>query len=159
MKKIILIACVSKKRPFKSKAKDLYISTLFTKSLAYAHTLNPDKIYIISALYHLLDLEQEIEPYDVTLSNVPKVKRKQGLKILNTSEKIEWGKRVIEMLSKYADLQNDQFIILAGQEYIKPIKPYIKNIDDRLHGLRQGERVKYMNANLQERQMNISLQI
>ena len=59
MKIIILIACVSKKRPFKSKAKDLYISTLFTKSLAYAHTLNPDKIYIISALHHLLDLEQE----------------------------------------------------------------------------------------------------
>ena len=54
------------------------------------------------------------------------------------------------MLSEQTDLQYDQFILLAGQEYIKPIKPYIKNLDDRLHGLRQGERVKYLKANLHE---------
>jgi len=151
MKKIILIACASKKSSIKAKAKDLYISTLFTKSLAYAHTLNPDKIYIISALHHLLDLETEIEPYNVTLSSIPKSKRKEGIIVLSSAEKIEWGKKVVKMLSEQTDLQDDQFIILAGQEYIKPIKPYIKKIDDRLHGLRQGERVKYLKANLRER--------
>ena len=148
MNKIVLISCVSKKKSIKSKAKDLYISQLFKSSLAYSYSLNPDKIFILSALHHLLDLETEIEPYNVTLSNIPKSKRKIGLIVLSPAEKIEWGNKVVEMLSEQTDLQNDQFIILAGREYIKPIKPYIKKIDDRLHGLRQGERVKYMKANL-----------
>ena len=148
MKTIVLISCVSKKRGVKTKSKDLYQSALFKYSLTYAYSLRPDKIFILSALHHVLDLETEIEPYDVTLSNVPKSKRKIGLIVLSPAEKIEWGNKVVEMLSEQTDLQNDQFIILAGREYIKPIKPYIKKIDDRLHGLRQGERVKYMKANL-----------
>lgn len=148
MKKIVLIACVSKKRPCKSKAADLYISQLFKYSLAYAYSLNPDKIYILSALHHLLDLETEIEPYNVTLSNIPKSKRRQGFKVLNPAEKIEWGKKVVEMLSEQADLQNDKFIILAGQEYIKSIKPYIKNIDERLKGLGIGERISFFKNQL-----------
>ena len=52
--------------------------------------------------------------------------------MLNSAEKKEWGEKVIEMLSKKADLQNDQFIILAGKEYIKPLIPCIKNIGDAL---------------------------
>lgn len=148
MKKIVLIACVSKKKPFKAKAKDLYISQLFKSSLAYAYSLKPDKIFILSALHHLLDLEKKIEPYDFTLSNIPKSKRKHGLRVLNPSEKIEWGKKVVEMLLKQADLQNDQFIILGGQEYIKPIKPFIKNIDDRLKGLGIGGRISFLKNNL-----------
>lgn len=148
MKNIVLIACASGERNYKTKAKDLYVSPLFVKSLAYAYSLKPDKIFILSALHHLLELDQEIEPYDVTLSNVPKGKRKQGLKVLNSVEKIEWGKKVIEMLIKSTDLQNDQFIILAGQEYIKPLKNHINNLDDKLKGLRQGERLKYLKSEL-----------
>lgn len=148
MKKIVLIACVSKKRNCKAKAKDIYISQLFKFSLAYAYSHHPDKIFILSALHHLLDLEKEIEPYNVTLSNIPKSKRKQGLKVLNPVEKIEWGKQVIEMLSKVADLQNDQFIVLAGKEYIRPIEPDIKNLDDRLYGMNYFERLKYLQNQL-----------
>ena len=147
MKQIILIACVSLKGDKKTKAKDLYKSSLFKSSLAYAYKQNPDKIYILSALHHLLDLDKEIEPYNVTLSNVPKYKRKAGLKILNTSEKKEWGKKVIEQLAKKADLKNDTFIILAGQEYMKPIIDNILHFTNPLKGLRQGERVKFLNHN------------
>jgi hypothetical protein len=144
MQKIILIACVSKKELFKTKAKDLYKSQLFKSSLAYANSLNPDKIFILSALHHLLELDAEIDPYNVTLSNIPKSKRKQGLKVLNLKEKTEWGKKVTEMLSAQTDLQNDQFIILAGQEYLKPLKPYLRNIDDRLNGLGIGKRISFL---------------
>lgn len=148
MKNIILISCASKKRNHKTEAKNLYISPLFMYSIQYAYTLKPDKIFILSALHHLLELDQEIEPYDVTLSNVPKGKRKQGLKVLNSVEKIEWGKKVVEMLSQTTDLQNVHFIILAGQEYIKPIKNHINYLDDKLKGLRQGERLRYLKSQL-----------
>ncbi len=115
--------------------------------MAYAKRQNPNKIFILSALHHLLDINEEIEPYNVTLSNVPKAKRKPGLKILTSGEKINWGKKVVEQLSKQTDLQNDEFIILAGQEYIKPIIRNIPNFTNPLNGLRQGERLKFLNKN------------
>jgi hypothetical protein len=149
MRTIVLIACASMKKSQRAKAKDIYVSTLFCYSLKYAYSLNPDKVFILSALHHLLDLDKEIDPYDVTLSIIPKKKRKPGLKILNSKEKEVWGNKVIDMLSKQADLQNDKFIVLAGQEYIKPIRADIKNLDDRLVGFRQGERVKYLKSQLQ----------
>jgi hypothetical protein len=146
MKRIVLIACVSKKGSKRAKAKDIYKSPLFINSLKYAHSLNPDKIFILSALHHLLNLEKEIEPYDVTLSNISleKRKKKPNLKILTNAEKKVWGVSVIKQLSEIADLKNDQFIILAGQSYIKPIRQYLTNIIEPLAGLRQGERVKYL---------------
>ncbi len=144
MKSIVLISCVSKKGEKKTKAKDLYKSTLFKLSLAYAQSLNPDKIFILSALHHLLDLETVIEPYDVTLSNVPKNKRKPGLKVLNPDEKKEWGDKVIEQLDGEVDLDHDKFIILAGNEYIKPLGGRLRNLDLPLDGLSIGERLGFL---------------
>jgi len=144
MKQIILIACVSQKGDKKAKSKDLYKSQLFKSSLAYANKLNPDKLFILSALHHLLDLHTKIEPYNVTLSYVPKAKRKAGLKILNSNEKKEWGKKVIEQLSKQADLKNDNFIVLAGREYIKPIIENIAHHTNPLKGLNFGKRLKFL---------------
>ena len=146
MKRIVLISCSNKKQDRKSKAKDLYVSDLFKKSLAYAQKLNPDKIFILSALHHLLDLDKEIEPYNVTLSYVSPKNRKTGLKILTSKEKVEWGEKIVEQLKKEADIEKDTFIFLSGQEYIKPIVKSIKNYEDILNGLRQGERKKFLNG-------------
>lgn len=148
MKKIVLIACVSQKGDKKAKAKDLYRSTLFKSSLAYAYKLKPDRIFILSALHHLIGIEEEIAPYDVTLSNIPKGKRKPGLRILTKEEKVEWGKKVLDQLTRLVDLTNDDFVILAGQEYIKPIEDAIPHLINPLKGLRQGERVKFLKDNL-----------
>ena len=146
-KKIILIACVSKKGNKKVKAKDLYISELFKSSYAYAKQQQPDKIYILSALHHLLDIDAEIEPYNVTLSIIPKAKIKPGLRILTSAEKIEWGHTVVNQLLEVADLKKDEFIILAGQEYIKPIASSITHLSNPLQGLKQGHRVKFLKDN------------
>ncbi len=148
MKRIVLISCVSKKKSTKSKAKDLYVSPLFKTSLAYAYSLKPDEIFVLSALHHLLDLEAEIEPYNITLSNIPKSIKKDGLIVLSSAEKIEWGKKVVAMLSERTDLQRDHFIILAGREYIKPILPYLLNIDDRLRGMSIGKRLSYLKSQI-----------
>jgi len=83
MVKIVLISCVSKKINHISKAKDLYISPLFKKNLAYAKSLNPDKTYILSAKYGLISLNDSIEPYDKTLNN------------MKIDEKKEWAEGVL----------------------------------------------------------------
>jgi cytoplasmic iron level regulating protein YaaA (DUF328/UPF0246 family) len=146
MEKIVLISCGSKKMNKRTKAKDMYQSPLFKNSLEYALKLNPDKILILSALYGLLDLETEIEPYDVTISNVTKQNRlkKPQLKVLNKNEKIEWGKKIIEKLTTFSNIEKDVFIILAGLEYVKPIIPYLLNVEQPLKGIGLFDRISHL---------------
>ena len=142
MKRIVLISCVSRKGKTKTKAKDLYKGPLFSNSLAYGKSLMPDKIFILSALHHLLDLEKEIEPYDVTLSYVSPEKRKKkpNLKVLTKDEAEKWGQKVLIQLGEVADLKNDTFIILAGQSYLKPIENGLAKVEQPLKGVVQGKR-------------------
>ena len=144
---IMLISCGSQKGDKKTHAKDLYRSWLFKSSLSYAYRNKPDKIFILSALHCLLDLDKIISPYDVTLSNVPKQKRHAGLKILTRTEKVAWGMKVIQQLSKQTNIEKDTFIVLAGYEYIKPIKDSITILINPLKGKKLGERVKFLNDN------------
>ena len=130
--KIILISCVSKKLDKKSKAEDIYISPLFRYNLKYAHSLNPDKIFILSAKYGLLDLNQKIEPYNQTLNNIPKEELKQ------------WANNIITDLKIKANLENDEFIFLAGNSYRKYLLPYIKNYKIPLQGLGIGKQLKFL---------------
>jgi hypothetical protein len=143
MKKIVLISCVSRKGKTKVKAKDLYKGALFSNSLAYAQALDPDKIFILSALHHLLDLDKEIDPYDVTLSYVSPAdrKKKPNLKILTNAEANHWATKVIKQLKTVADIKNDRFIVLAGKSYIEPIQNSLTHIEEPLNGLTQGRRL------------------
>lgn len=138
MKSIILISCVSKKRYIISKAKDLYISTLFRKNLAYAKILNPDQIFVLSAKYGLVDLDEIIEPYDVTLNTMP------------VKEIRQWANRVLTQLSENADLENDHFIFLAGDKYRKYLLPHIKHYEIPLQGLKIGEQLQRLTQWIEE---------
>lgn len=156
MKRIVLISCASKKEKAKSKAKDLYISAIFKSSLAYGISLKPDLIFILSAKHHLLDLEETILPYDVTLSYIsPKQKaKKPNLKVLTKEEASEWGKVVILKLSEIADLKNDEFIIIAGQPYVIPLADSLHKISEPLKGVIQGKRLnklKELNNTINEK--------
>ena len=134
-KKIVLISCASKKRPVRSQAKDLYISTLFELNLKYAKSLNPDVIYILSAKYELLNLETEIEPYNLTLNN------------MTQSEIKEWALRVINQLNEKTDLTNDHFIFLAGNNYRKYLVSSLKSYEVPLEGLPIGKQLQYLKRN------------
>ncbi len=123
MKKIVLISCVSKKRPVKSKARDLYISPLFKKNLEYALKLKPDQIFILSAKYGLVSLDEEIEPYDLTLNT------------MSADEVKDWSKRVILDLTNQADLEEDLFIFLAGAKYRKYLVGHLTHFEVPFEGL------------------------
>jgi len=138
MKKIILISCASKKLAYKSKAEYLYVSTLFRLSLAYAKKLKPDKIFILSAKYGLLNLNNEIAPYNETLNNK------------STSDVKIWAKKVVIELEKIANLENDQFTFFAGNKYREYILPYIRYYKIPLKGLRIGEQLKFLKNKLEQ---------
>ena len=132
MAKIILISCVSKKLNCKSKAQDLYISPLFKKSLIYAKSLNPDKIFILSAEYGLLSLTDEVEPYDKTLNK------------MTSNEIKEWANFVISQLQKVSDLNKDEFVFLAGNKYRKFLLSHIKNYKIPMLGLSIGKQLNWL---------------
>ena len=132
MKKVVLISCVSKKLSHQAKAKDLYISPLFKKNLEYAHRLKPDKIYILSAKHYLLNLDDMVEPYDLTLNKM----RINELKV--------WSDIVIEQLRREINLSNDEVVFLAGENYRKFLIPKIQNYKIPMKGLKIGEQLKFL---------------
>ena len=136
MEKIVLISCVSKKLPNKSKAQDLYISPLFRYNLEYAKSLKPDKIFILSAKHGLLNLDEEIEPYNETLNE------------MNSNEVKEWANSVLNELSKVCDIKKDEFIFFAGDKYRKYLISHINNYKIPLKGLGIGKQLKYLKENL-----------
>ena len=144
MATIILLSCTKSKTPYEAPAQELYsASPMFQKTLEYGKTLKPDKMYILSAKHHLVNLNQKLKPYDLTLKD------------FNKEEKEKWGEKVYqEMKSRGLNLERDKFIFLAGNEYIKPLTKYIpeKNIETPMGGKRFGQRLKWLNSQLNKLQ-------
>lgn len=131
MKRIVLISCVSMKLDHKAKAEALYISPLFAGNLRYAKQLNADEIFILSAKHGLLKLEDEIEPYNMTLNEMSSVQAKA------------WAASVLEQLKEHANLNGDHFIFLAGDKYRKHLVPHLASYEIPLEGMPIGKMLQF----------------
>lgn len=132
MKTYVLLSCCKTKLPHSAPAEELYQSAGFKKSLAYAKSLNPDGIFILSALHHLVKLDDILKPYNVCLND------------FSSKEKKEWSAVVSMQLSKETDIKNDNFIILAGKNYYSDLIPYLNNYSIPLKGLGLGKRLRWL---------------
>lgn len=132
MAKVVLISCVSKKRSEKSKAKDLYTSPLFKYNLRYAQSMHPDKIFILSAEYGLLDLDQEVAPYNKTLNN------------MSSNEIKIWAEEVLLKLKSRIEISKDEVVFLAGERYRKFLIPHIARYSVPMKGLGIGKQLHYL---------------
>lgn len=134
MRTIALISCGKSKRSESAPAHQLYTGALFQKSLAYARRIQADEIYILSAHYGLLDLAQEVAPYEKTLNR------------MSPSDVARWGDAVVAQLRSRADLASDRFVVLAGIAYRSQLVPHLTNVVFPLAGLRFGEQLKFLKA-------------
>ena len=133
---IIFISCVKLKQNKKCKAEDLYISSLFKKSLAYAKKLKPNKIFILSAKYGVLELKDMVEPYEVTLNKLSK------------QEKKKWAYScLMQLKNKNVDF-NEQCIFLCGKNYREYLMKVFKNSKAPLQNLGIGKQLKFYKDNL-----------
>lgn len=132
MSTVILISCVSKKLQSKARARELYISPLFRMNLKYAQRFSPEKVFILSAKYGLVGLDEEIEPYDVTLDK------------LSARERREWATKVVSQLKEHCDLKKDHFVILAGQKYRQHLLSHLKSYEVPLAGLPIGKQLQFL---------------
>lgn len=133
---ICLIACASRKRDEICAAAELYDSSLFKKSLAYAKSLSPNDIFILSAKYGLVDLAETIAPYEMTLNTMPVGARRA------------WGERVLGQLRLVSDLKNDKFIFLAGQKYRDPLTKHMPYWSAPLAGKRIGQQLRWLTGQI-----------
>jgi len=97
-----LIACSKLKAASGRPSSLLYQGALFKKSMVLAKR-TCDQIAILSAKYGLLDLNQIIEPYDETLSRMPKKARE------------DWARKVTYQLDE--QYPTAHLIYYAGSDY------------------------------------------
>jgi hypothetical protein len=131
--KVIFISCVSKKLPHRARAEELYVSDLFKKSLAYAKSLKPRKIFILSAKYGLLPLNKTIPPYEQTLNT------------MKSKEVEKWSEKVLlQMRAQKIDFKKDEAIFLAGVKYRKYLMSQFKHAKAPLSKLGIGKQLAYL---------------
>lgn len=132
MKHVVLISCVKTKATERKRCDELYLSDLFKKSLAYAHSLKPDRIFILSAKHGLVALDQELDPYDDTLNTmkVPQIKL--------------WSNKVLDQLRQVADLKADRFTFLAAEKYRRFLLPQLDQFEIPMKGLGIGRQLQFL---------------
>ncbi len=59
-----------------------------------------------------------------------------------------WSKNIIEQLRKETNLNKDEFIFLASENYRKFLIPEIKNYKIPMKGLGIGKQLKFLTDNL-----------
>lgn len=134
---ICFISCSKLKAKKPCKAEQMYISPLFKKSLLYSKKLEPDAIYILSAKYGVLELNEKISPYNITLNNMTENKRKL------------WSLNVIKQLKeKQINFEKEKAVWLTGKNYNKYLLHFFKNNILPFKKLTLGQRLKFLNEEL-----------
>jgi hypothetical protein len=109
-----LISCSKTKLDRRSRAEELYSSALFRKSLLNALSRKVP-YFILSAKYGLLSPDECIDPYDVTLKQMPECQREA------------WGASVAEAISaKFKS--GDVALLLTGNTYRQSIEPHLRRL-------------------------------
>jgi hypothetical protein len=132
MRHVVLIACGKRKGFGRARARDLYQGDLFRKSMAYARSLLPDAIYILSAKHGLLAPDAEIDPYDVTL------------KAMNKEQRAAWASSVLRQLRQVSRPAEDRFTFLAAEAYRNQLLPHLPHHRVPMRGLGIGRQLRFL---------------
>ena len=135
---VAFISCVKEKRIGKHKAKDLYTSDCFKKSIGYCSS-KYDSVFILSAKFGLLDLEDTIENYEMTLNDFSK------------DEKIKWSTMVHEQIKNKIN-DSDDLYFYVGNNYREHLLPMLNNnYYVPLEGKGIGEQLQYLKNNMERK--------
>lgn len=130
---LVLVTCVKSKLEVPAPAKDLYISTLFTRQRAYAEVKGVPW-FILSAEHGLVAPDEWLAPYERYLPDTPATYRDA------------WGRWVSERLELLAgSLQNQVIEIHAGSAYVDALSLHLVAkgavLRNPLKGLSMGQRL------------------
>jgi cytoplasmic iron level regulating protein YaaA (DUF328/UPF0246 family) len=132
---IVFLSCVKSKANNPCEAQKMYTSDLFKKSLHYAKSLKPSKIYILSAKYGLLELADVISPYEQTLNAMTEKERKI------------WAYKVIKQCEQKGIDFAEKTVFLCGNNYRKYVMQKFKNATAPLSKLGIGQQLQFYKNN------------
>ena len=135
---IYLLSCVGQKRSAPAHARDLYTSPWFCKARTYAdRTGRP--WFVLSAKYGLVDPDEIIAPYDLTLNTMLVADRRR------------WASRVLTQLEPHLN-GIGSVMILAGRRYREFLEPSLQSrglfVSVPMEGLRIGEQLGWLSGEL-----------
>lgn len=127
-----LISCSAQKLDYGAPARELYSSALFRKSLAYAEP-RCSASYVLSAEHGLVELDQQLEPYNTRLGG----------------KREAWARGVADALVARIS-RAETYLLLAGAAYADPLVAALRtrghrgHIRQPLQGLEIGERLRWL---------------
>ena len=131
---IVFISCTKKKKDYKCPARELYsASRWFRGAYEYAKTLNPRKVYILSAKYGLLEEDEIVEPYEKSLT-----KEKDA-------EIRRWSAMVVKQIERNGIDRHERVIFLCGKNYRKYLTRYFENSFAPLSHMGIGKQLAFFN--------------
>jgi hypothetical protein len=133
-----LISCSKSKGGHRDLARNMYVSSLYRKSVLVVEGWGLS-FSILSAKHGLLDPDEMIEPYDVTLKGASK------------QFKSEWAEKVDKQVRNSID-RKKHLIVLAGDDYYAPLteagtKDPLKFFAP-MRGLSLGNRLVFLNQSV-----------
>lgn len=134
-----LVGCAKNKATSRLPARDLYQGKLFRLALDYSLKV-ADETYILSARHGLVELDEEISPYDLRIEQ------------LRIAELGTWARQVVHRLdAKLPDLEV-AVLGLAGRGYLDPIAVPLAEMGwallEPLKGLGVGARLSWLKREL-----------
>ncbi|WP_313912833.1 DUF6884 domain-containing protein [Tahibacter sp.] len=131
---VALVACVKSKGPAVAPARRLYTSPLFRASAAYAERV-ADRWFILSAEHELLHPDQQVAPYERTLTR------------MSVTERAAWAVEVLNTLRPMLS-SPIHLVVLAGTAYreclLAPLRDAGCSISVPMVGLRFGEQLRWL---------------
>ena len=100
-----LVGCVKSKRSWAAPARELYRSPLFRGRLAWVER-SCDRWFVLSAKHGLVEPDQVLDPYDLTLADLSRASRRT------------WSSQVVRALEQaLGDLSGVAMELHAGMTY------------------------------------------
>jgi hypothetical protein len=137
-----LLSCSAQKLAVAAPAARLYCSSLFQMSLRYL-TRTCTTVYVLSARWDLVQLDDVIKPYDLQLSQLGQVERRR------------WGARIVKQLCEL-HRGSIEVLVFAGSSYVRPLRLFAPSwwtLLDPMQGMQVGQRLAWLsraNAALDE---------
>jgi len=114
------------------------------KSNRHVHKLVfPNELTICSAIFseeYIYQLDEEIEPYDMTLNR------------MSESEQKAWALKVVFQLEEHCNLREDHFVILASKKYRQYLVPYLKSYEVPMAGFPIWKQYQFLRERLKGEQ-------
>jgi hypothetical protein len=126
-----LVGCGKAKRATKAKARALYTSPAFRMALQVAED-RCDETLILSAEHGVVELDQEIAPYDKTLSKMRKPERQA------------WIAKVQASLKRRFETRRVRYLVLAGAAYAAAVTGLGCDVEEPMRGMGTGQRMAWL---------------